>query len=193
MAKKNKKPLLNEGTVRRMMKLAEIDTLSDRFVQGAYDYEEKLTEEAEEMDVSAEVDEFEDEAPMPDEEGLGAEDEVSITDEDAERVVSAFDAVDPIIDKLRDAVGDDEEAPEGLEEPGEEEIDSTEMDVELEAPGTRSGGIYEDENIGLYEAALSGLNIEVVDEQRDQKIKAIKEEIYKRVVSRLLKETKSTK
>jgi len=193
MAKKNKKPLLNEGTVRRMMKLAEIDTLSDRFVQETYEYPEEIEEAHEEIDVSAEVDEFEDEAPMPDEEGLGAEDEVSITDEDAEKVVSAFDAVDPIIDKLRDAVGGEEEAPEGLEEPGEEEIDSTEMDVELEAPGTRSGGIYEDENIGLYEAALSGLNIEVVDEQRDQKIKAIKEEIYKRVVSRLLKETKSTK
>ena len=41
MSKKTNKPLLNEGTVRRMMKLAEIDSLSSEFVTNNYVTEEE--------------------------------------------------------------------------------------------------------------------------------------------------------
>ena len=47
MSKKTNKPLLNEGTVRRMMKLAEIDSLSADFVTKNYvnEEEEQVDEE----------------------------------------------------------------------------------------------------------------------------------------------------
>ena len=41
MAKNDDKPLLNEGTVRRFMKLAEIGGLSDKFVGDIYEQEEE--------------------------------------------------------------------------------------------------------------------------------------------------------
>jgi hypothetical protein len=50
MSKNTKKPLLNESTVRRMMKLAEIDSLSSEFVTKNY-----VTEEEENLEESEEV------------------------------------------------------------------------------------------------------------------------------------------
>ena len=41
MAKKEGKPLLNEGTIRRFMKLAEIGGLSDNFVGDLYEQDEE--------------------------------------------------------------------------------------------------------------------------------------------------------
>ena len=41
MAKNDDKPLLNEGTVRRFMKLAEIGGLTDNFVGDIYEQEEE--------------------------------------------------------------------------------------------------------------------------------------------------------
>ena len=49
MAKKSDKNLLNENTIRRMMKLAEIDSLSSDFITRNYvNEEEELEESAEE-------------------------------------------------------------------------------------------------------------------------------------------------
>ena len=45
MAKNNNKPLLNEGTIRRFMKLAELGGLSDNFVGDLYEQEEEEEEE----------------------------------------------------------------------------------------------------------------------------------------------------
>ena len=44
MAKKTDKNLLNENTVRRMMKLAEIDSLSSDFITRNYVNEQELEE-----------------------------------------------------------------------------------------------------------------------------------------------------
>ena len=41
MSKNTKKPILAENTVRRFMKLASIDTLSDGFVNETYKMEEE--------------------------------------------------------------------------------------------------------------------------------------------------------
>ena len=80
------------------------------------------------------------------------------------------------------------------EEEGEEEMDmdmgdeEAEMDMDMEEPGMRD--MMEEE---LYEAALRGLDIEVVDdkaEQREALMNEAKARIYERVIKRLLKESK---
>jgi len=179
---KTKKPLLNEGTVRRMMKLAEIDSLSDQFIGQTYLPEQEGIED-EEAEVGVEAPEIE---PEPEEEipeeDPEAEGEVTITDEEAQDIIN-------LADKLRDAVGEPEadlEEPEGLEDefpPVEDEGEAVE-----EEPGIRYEGVDEDE--GLYEAALQGLNIDVVDDQKQAALQEVKKRIYKRVVNRLLKENK---
>jgi hypothetical protein len=56
-----------------------------------------------------------------------------------------------------------------------------------EEPGMRVDMMEEEEN--LYEAALSNLDIEIVEEKEVQ-LENLKKEIYKKVVNRLLKESK---
>ena len=230
MAKKNK-PLLKEGTVRRMMKLANMEALGDGFISEKYtpleeddaytakkepprrdkrkgaeergaegtlaktkghgrvDYvDENLVEEddleaelgATEDELGATEDELGAEDETADEEGAELEGEVTITDEEAQDIID-------LADKLKDAVGEPEaeadveiedEMPMGLE--AEEEVD-------LEEPGNR---MYEEE---LYEAALKGLHIEIVDDKAEQRkalVQEAKKRIYERVIRRLLSESK---
>jgi len=227
----NKKPLLQEGTIRRMMKLANMEALGDGFIsekyaplseedlgekkqpysakkekagadkrkgaeqrgaegtlaktkghgrvdyanENLYEAEEDVEDEVEEVDVEAE-EEMEVDAPA--EEG-----EVTITDEEAQDIID-------LADKLKDAVGGEEEveAEEEVEEfpGGEEEV---EMEAGLEEPG---GRMYEEE---LYEAALRGLDVNLVDDDAERAqavLQEVKSRIYKRVVSRLLKENKKS-
>ncbi len=251
MSKKTKKPLLNEGTVRRMMKLANMDALGDSFItekwgskEGEYkrrdvdgvekkagdvdhhykDYEDitgqkkgdkgahgdtdysgkgmrkgdksdtgrgkdfvnEEDEEEKELDATedelgdmdAEADRERDELEA-DEEAM--EDEVSITDEEAQDIID-------LADKLRAAMGEEGEAEEEVEaemDMGDEEV---EMDMDIEEPGMRD--MMEEE---LYEAALRGLDIEVVDDKAEQRaalMEQAKAKIYERVIKRLLKESK---
>jgi len=200
---KNNKPLLQEGTVRRMMKLANMEALGNGFISERYTplEEDELEEKKqpyggnkgdesrskrdymkEEDELEATEDELGAEDEFADEEGAeidtledeGSEAEVTITDEEAQDIID-------LADKLRDVVGG-EEAPE-------EEVDvEAEEEVSLEEPAT--AGVYEEE---LYEAALKGLNIDVVEDQKERQkavVQEVKRRIYKRVVSRLLKENK---
>ena len=214
---KNKKPLLQEGTIRRMMKLANMDALGDGFINEKYtslderggskddrktglarkdasqesedvaDYEdptspegkkrraaakaagevsENLDEQEDDMDIEAEEEvedvggeeDFDMEAELDVEEPAEEmEGEVTITDEEAHDIID-------LADKLKDAVGD-----------GDEEMDvegGEEMPMDLEAPGGEMDmemGIEDEEEMpmqeGLYEAALQGLNIDLVDDQ----------------------------
>ena len=106
------------------------------------------------------------------------EGEVTITDEEAQDIID-------LADKLKGAVGDDggemeAEMPMDLDIEAEEEVD-------IEEPGSR---MYEEE---LYEAALKGLNIDVVDDkaaQRKALVQEAKKRIYERVVRRLIAESK---
>jgi hypothetical protein len=87
----------------------------------------------------------------------------------------------------------------GEEEPAEEpEMDmdmaadeggeEMEMDAEMEEePGMRYDMMEEEEN--LYEAALSNLDINIVEEKEIQ-LENLKKQIYKKVINRLLKESK---
>ena len=222
------KNLLNENTIRRMMKLASVDSLSDSFISTKYSplaesVEEETVEEgtkkddelkddeggrgekkgdkayvneeedaAEEMeDAMDSMDDAEDEMDdamdaMDDTEA--AEDEVTLTDDEARDIIA-------LADKLRAAMGAEE--PEAEEEPememdmdmaADEGGEEMEMDAEMEEePGMRVDMMEEEEN--LYEAALSNLDIEIVEEKEVQ-LENLKKEIYKKVVNRLLKESK---
>jgi len=212
---KNKKPLLKEGTVRRMMKLANMEALGNGFISEKWtgekagdegagkdkddtDYSGKgmrkgdesdtgrgkddLNEQEDELEseLHATEDELGAEDEIADEEGAELEGEVTITDEEAQDIID-------LADKLKDAVGEPEveaeveiedEMPMGGE--AEEEID-------LEEPGSR---MYEEE---LYEAALKGLNIEMIDDKAEQRkalVQEAKKRIYERVIRRLLAESK---
>lgn len=262
------KNLLNENTIRRMMKLASVDTLSDSFISTKYtplaesneeqtveegkyggnkgdkskthkgdeDYTAKkeksgedkrkgaekrgaegtlaktkghgrvdyaneeivneedavVTEDEEEKreldatedelsDMDSEADRERDELEADDE---AAEDEVTLTDDEAREIIA-------LADKLRAAMGGEEEAGEEVEmaldvDAGDEEM---EMDAEVEEePGMRYD-MMEEEEENLYEAALSGLDIEIVEEKEVQ-LENLKKEIYKKVVNRLLNESK---
>tara|TARA_R110000851_G_scaffold12431_1_gene43159 strand:- start:453 stop:1133 length:681 start_codon:yes stop_codon:yes gene_type:complete len=219
---KNNKPLLNEGTVRRMMKLANMEALGDNFISekkyewhkgddskshpgdhdegetsgdtgahGDTDYaghgmrdgdesdtgpgEDFVKEEEEfESELDATEDELGAEDEVADEEAAELEGEVTITDDEAQDIID-------LADKLKGAVGDsgEEEVPMdmGMDIDAEEEID-------IEDPGVR--GMYEEE---LYEAALKGLNIDLVDDKaikRKALVQETRKRIYERVVRRLI-------
>ncbi len=248
------KNLLNENTIRRMMKLASVDALSDSFISTKYTplaesvEEENLEENVEEtVDESVEegmhggnkgdkskthkgekddttkkddelkdneggrgekkgdkafVNEEEAEEEMEDamdsmddaedkmdtamdamDDAEEAEDEVTLSDDEARDIIA-------LADKLRAAMGGEEEsAPEGEEMSMDMGDDEMEMDAEVEEePGMRYD-MMEEEEENLYEAALSNLNIEVIEEKEVQ-LENLKKEIYKKVVNRLLKESK---
>ena len=235
MAKKQK-PLLQEGTIRRMMKLANMDALGDGFITEKYSpleeghgtgtgrtvtgledepehgtgakspgykpkafgqkhsgVAEDLNEQEDELDVEAEEevedvggDEVEDvdmEAELDVEEPAEEiEGEVTITDEEAQDIID-------LADKLKDAVGVDDEAPE-------EEV-GMEMDMEVGPEGEEMEiGAAEELPFqeGLYEAALQGLNIDLVDDKAERRkavVQEVKKRIYERVVNRLIKESKT--
>ena len=194
---KNKKPLLNEGTVRRMMRLAEIDSLSDNFVQETYIAEEEELEEGveEEIEEAAHEDDKDggmmaddepaDETPEVDVDAMdmgGDDGEVSI-DKDAAEVLIALGK------DLEGALGD--EAEEEAEEEGE---------MDLDEPGMGGYGRVDkmmdesETDDSLYESALKGLDIELVEEDENttspETLEEVKKEVYKRVIQRLIKESK---
>tara|TARA_Y100000310_G_scaffold49036_1_gene45358 strand:+ start:2716 stop:3396 length:681 start_codon:yes stop_codon:yes gene_type:complete len=216
MAKKNK-PLLQEGTVRRMMKLANMEALGDGFISEKYTplEEEEIVEtrsgdplevgtpnvrgskpgdEAfvnEEDELEAELGATEDELGAEDDfadeeeveldavEDEGLEGEITITDEEAQDIID-------LAAKLETAVGGEEE-----ELGGEEEFD--ELPVGIEAGGEEEESMLQE---GLYEAALQGLNINLVDDRavrRQAAMQEVKKRIYERVVNRLINENQSAR
>lgn len=156
-------------------------------------YQEGLNEDEEEereldatedelSDMDSEADRERDELDA-DEEVM--EDEVTLTDAEAQEIIA-------LADKLRAAMGGAEEPEPEVEmdmdmsaDMGGEEM---EMDAEVEEePGMRYD--MKEEKDDLFEAALSGLNIELVDDKQIQ-LENLKKAVYQKVVSRLLKETK---
>jgi hypothetical protein len=207
------KNLLNENTIRRMMKLASVDSLSDSFISTKYtpltesteeenieeakhekDEEEKSVEESvesvetslseeeelEEMEMGMEADD--EKMEMPDADEPAEEDEVTLTDDEARDIIA-------LADKLRSAMGGEEDAAPEMEMDADEDDKEMEMDAEMEEePGMRYD-MMEEEEENLYEAALNNLDIDVVEDKEVQ-LENLKKEIYKKVVNRLLKESK---
>jgi len=110
--------------------------------------------------------------------------EVTVEDADVDALKTARDVLDQVISAAGDEGAEDElDVEEEL--PGEE-VEEIGAEVEdLEAPGNRE--------MDLYEAALAGLGVELVDDKAAKiksKIEEVKQQVYKRVVERLLKESK---
>jgi hypothetical protein len=127
-----KKSLLNENTIRRFMKLAEIDTLSDGFVTGLVKEEvEEVNERAEEFEVAP------DDGPADGPSGMGdvedAVDDVEDLDmapEEAPESDRLAAAVSDLMAVIADMTGVDIDVAGGEEEMalGDEE----ELDVDVE-------------------------------------------------------------
>ena len=226
MAKKTKNPLLKEGTVRRMMKLANMEVLGDNFLSEKYsvldeesaDLEERGSkkgeykrrnghragdvdhhykayekndslEEEEDLDIeAAEIEEpGEDIEAMdiePEESPAEVEAEVTVADADVDALKTARDVLDQVISAAGPEEGEEELEMDDL---GGEEVEEIGAEVEdLEDPGSRN-------DMDLYEAALAGLGADLVDDKAEKlksKLQEVKTQVYKRVIERLLKESK---
>jgi len=170
----SKKTLLEEGTVRRFMKLAEIGPLTGNFVNEMFNEDQAYVDddEPEALDVGLEGEEELDLEPeVPGEEELDvelepepteeAEGELTLTDEEAE----AFLAV---ADRIRDAM----EA-----EPEPEEVPAPDM-----------GGLEGEEELGL-EPELPGEEVEGEEEEELAEVfddENLVNEVARRVAKRLL-------
>ena len=209
MSKNTKKPILAENTVRRFMKLASIETLSDGFVNETYkmeeeemnemgDYNEGMHDPKEGMHdpkegmhskMEEQEEEMDDEAPTDE-----AAEEVTISDDEAEALIDAHNAADEVVAKLEDAMAGEEpeaEEDEEAEEEGEEVMDADLMEPEEEAGDEEPMMEGEEVMEELYEAALSGLNIDIEKKSKEELVNEVKKAIFQRVVRRLIKESKS--
>ena len=183
MTDKKKETLLKEGTVRRFMKLAEIEPLTKSFFEhfgqedealeeidvgptaGAYDRDEEELEVDLPMDEPGEAEL--DVELAPEEEPLEDAGEITLTDEEVTSLVTAFDAAEDVVQRLRSA-GDAVE-PEELEAP---DMDVEDMEAVELAPDEVS---VEDEELA---------EVEVVDED------TVVNEVANRVAARLLSKNK---
>jgi hypothetical protein len=230
------KNLLNENTIRRMMKLASVDTLSDTFISTKYtplvestddetveegkyggnkgdkskthkgdkDYTAKKEKPGEDKRKGAEKRGAE--GTLAKTKGHGrvdyANEELVNEDEEEKKELDATEDelsdMDSEADRERDELKADDEAMEDGEEESGEEVemamdmdvggDEMEMDAEMEEePGMRYDMMEEEDN--LYEAALNNLDINIIEEKEIQ-LENLKKAIYKKVITRLLKESK---
>ena len=100
------KNLLNENTIRRMMKLASVDSLSDSFISTKYSPLSESVEEETVEEGTKKDDELKD-----DEGGRGEKkgDEAYVNEEEAaEEMEDAMDSMDDAEDKMDDAMDDAE-------------------------------------------------------------------------------------
>ena len=175
--------LLNEGTIRRFMKLAALKPITDEVIsEMAYVAEVDEIEE-EELDLGADLgDEVEVEADLD----VPVDDEVEPAPENEDLLKRVVQAVAAELDVEVEIEGDegdaeDVEAEDVLDVEDGAEVDA-EVDAELEAP------ILEEEPgmLEAVEAMLAEAGVEVVDDE------AITEGLIKkvsaRVAKRLLKE-----
>ena len=189
------KKLLEESTVEKFMKLAKIDAskskqfLTENFTEGSEDLSAPKNEmEIEEMGAYGSMEEKEhgmDELEMPElEEEVALEEldlfeeededmgELAMSSEEAEQII---DTLEMLLDKLRMAVGAEEEPEMEEPEPTEEE-----PEPEEEEPEEGEGEEAPEEGEGEDEMEL--------EESQEDLQEAMVNRIAKRVAARLLKE-----
>ena len=201
---RNRKKLLNENTIRRMMKLAEIDSLSETFItdkltvneEDDFELDEPGMEEEPEVELPPEPEE---EAPVE-----GGAEEMAMEFAQALAGVAERFGVDMDVQ----GAGEEEAAPEEEfpEEPAEEEF--PEEGGEEMPPGGRD--VYEnleDENVELKEEEDDDLKEDADDadlkeddddadlkEDDDENLEErLTAEIARRVAARLVKESRQDK
>jgi hypothetical protein len=168
---KEEKTQLQEGTIRRFMKLAGTQPLASDFVNENYPPVYKDDEELEapdelELDLDAPDDLEAPPEPELEPEDIAGEGEVTLTDEDVDTLLAALDAANALADKLRGAA--DMAAPEELEAaelelPPEDGMTGEPLEVE------------EEEEIGLDEAQEEELEEAQEDLEEDKPYTAKKE------------------
>ena len=163
----SRKSLLSEGTVRRFMKLATLDNLTETFVD-TLDEEDEL-----ESELHATEDELGAEDHVADEEA----DELAVVDDDAALDVDP-ETVEALVSAIADAIGDvtgtevtvsSDEGPEDLapedlapedfapEEEVEGEVEVVDLDEDSEAREDKN----EEENVGDDEKHLHDLEKDI--------------------------------
>lgn len=181
---KNKNPLLKESAVRRFMKLAELNDLSDHFVGQNY-----ITEEEEEMEMDVKLDD--DDMGTDD---VGDEPEAEVTPEEAEVIVALGDrlkasGVTGEGGDDMDDMDDDDDEPVDMDDDDDEPVDmddDEDDDMEdLEEMYSKKKKMYEDDDED--DVQLESLDVEVLDDS------VLKEALYKRVVQRLAETSKKRK
>ena len=198
----SKKTLLNETTVRRFMKLADMGTLSDNFINEAGLYQADEDEAMEEghgmtgdayQDDEPEMDDMDAEAPeMPGDEGPEDEpmpeeepeeapemdaDEVEISEDDRAALAAAI----PVLEKIAGGAGD-ADMDMGMDEPMPEEPMADEEEPMMEDKHADKGDAKKDDE---KEDKLD--EVEVVDENE------LVQEVTRRVAARLRAAMKSRK
>lgn len=171
---KNKNPLLKESAVRRFMKLAELNDLSDHFVGQNY-----ITEEEEEMEMDVKLDD--DDMGTDD---VGDEPEAEVTPEEAEVIVALGDRL-----KASGVTGEGGDDMDDMDDDDDEPVDmddDEDDDMEdLEEMYSKKKKMYEDDDED--DVQLESLDVEVLDDS------VLKEALYKRVVQRLAETSKKRK
>jgi hypothetical protein len=155
-------------------------------------HKDKMEEQEGEMEAEEAEVEMPDEAPTDE-----AAEEVTISDDEAEALIDAHNAADEVVAKLEDAMAgepSDDEADDEADEEADEEEEV--MDADLMEPEEEAGDeepMMEGEEVmeELYEAALSGLNIDIEKKSKEELVNEVKKAIFQRVVRRLIKESKS--
>lgn len=178
---KNKNPLLKESAVRRFMKLAELNDLSDHFVGQNY-----ITEEEEEMEMDVKLDD--DDMGTDD---VGDEPEAEVTPEEAEVIVALGDRLKA--SGVTGEGGDDMDDMDDMDDDDDEPVDMDDDDdddmEDLEEMYSKKKKMYEDddEDDDEDDVQLESLDVEVLDDS------VLKEALYKRVVQRLAETSKRRK
>lgn len=169
--------LLNENTVRRFMKLANVQTLTDNFIQEKYTKEEALEEqmepEEEEAPEEAAAEEPAMEEPAGDEMGdemgepemeMGAAD-ISLTEEEAELLIDLGERLKEAMDDEMDDEMDDDMGAMDEEEPMGDEVEEP---MGEEAPDTEEAAGYRDN---------------AMQENKDEIVREVLKRVTKRILS----------
>ena len=191
----NRKKLLNEGAIRRFMKLAEIDSLSETFISDKFTVNEEESFDLAAEDDAAEFDaamtDVDDaEAALDDDEALEAPEEEASEGDQAVAMELAHgfaELVNRVLNVDVDVAGDGAEELEAAEDEDpapldmaaapEDELVAGEDEDEL-APGNK-----------MYEE-LEQEGVELEEEDLQEKLTA---EIARRVAARLVKESRQDK
>ena len=180
----SKKTLLNESTVRKFMKFANLGGLAENFV--SENYIEEVVEEAAHEDEEVveeaaheEEETMEEGAYMEDEHGLEAMDDDMVGDEPADDLgepeAAIADTSEASVEALVDALADTITQVTGVEVPAADAADAA---PEAELPGDE-GPVDDMADAPMGDEAPMGDDEEVLDEE------AIMAETFRRVSSRL--------
>ena len=177
-----KKRLLNEEVTRRFMKLANIDTLSESFIEETEGIEEMAyaRDDEDAMDAEAGLDAGEEEAEVPAEEGL-----------DVEALVrDLVDAIEENVPEAEGMISVEDAAPAAPAEPAPEDPMAGEEDEAALEPAPEAPAEEEEEDVMTeddIDEDLAAANV-TLDEDED-----FVNEVTRRVARRLLRAAASNK